>query len=106
MKNYKVKASDLYIGMDFYHVENSGAYSGGEVIINISKIPNMEFKDEIGAKYAGSIQVDTCYKHGNGTHFLKSDDIVYPVIETKDVTIFTKIKWRIRQLYYLIIKHY
>ena len=57
MKNYKVKASNLYIGMDFYHVENSGAYSGGEVIINISKTPNMEFKDEIGAKYAGSIQV-------------------------------------------------
>ena len=33
MKNYKVKATELYPGMDFYHVEGSGAYSGGEIII-------------------------------------------------------------------------
>ena len=36
MKNYKVKATELYPGMDFYHVEGSGAYSGGEIIIHIS----------------------------------------------------------------------
>ena len=35
MKNYKVKVTELYPGMDFYHVEGSGAYSGGEIIIHI-----------------------------------------------------------------------
>ena len=41
MKNYKVKASQLYVGMDFYHVEDSGAYSGSDVIVKITKIPDM-----------------------------------------------------------------
>ena len=42
MKNYKVKASQLYVGMDFYHVEGSGAYSGGEVVVKITKTPDTE----------------------------------------------------------------
>ena len=47
MKNYKVKASQLYVGMDFYHVEGSGAYSGSDVIIKITKTPDTEVVDEI-----------------------------------------------------------
>ena len=99
MKNYKVKATELYPGMDFYHVDGSGAYSGGEIIIHISKTPNMKVTDEIGAKPAGSILVETVSKNGSAIHYLKTNDIVYPVIETKDVTIFTKLKWHIRKLF-------
>jgi hypothetical protein len=47
MKNYKVKASQLYVGMDFYHVEDSGAYSGGEVIVKITKTPDIEAVDDV-----------------------------------------------------------
>jgi hypothetical protein len=100
MKNYKIKATELYPGMDFYHVEGSGAYSGGEVIIHITKTPNMEETDEIGAKPAGSILVETEAKGGLGIHYLKPDDIVYPVIESKNVTIFTKLKWCLRYCIY------
>jgi hypothetical protein len=100
MKNYKIKATELYPGMDFYHVEGSGAYSGGEVIIHITKTPNMEETDEIGAKPAGNILVETEAKDGLGIHYLKPDDIVYPVIESKNVTIFTKLKWCLRYCIY------
>ena len=104
MKNYKVKATELYPGMDFYHVEGSGAYSGGEVITHISETPNMEAIDEIGAKPAGSILVETEVKDGLGIHYLKPDDIVYPVIESKNVTIFTKLKWCLRYCIYRFYK--
>ena len=104
MKNYKVKATELYPGMDFYHVEGSGAYSGGEVITHISETPNMEATDEIGAKPAGSILIETESKEGIGIHYLKPNDIVYPVIESKNVTIFTKLKWRLRYCIYSFYK--
>ena len=103
MKNYKVKASQLYVGMDFYHVEGSGAYSGDEVIVKITKTPDMEAVDEIGAKPAGSIQVETISRNdGFGKFWLKPDDIVYPRHEFESVTILTKLKWRLRWLYYTI----
>ena len=85
MKNYKVKASQLYVGMDFYHVDGSGSYSGGEVIVKITKTPDIEAVDEIGAKPAGPIQ-----------------DIIYPRHEDESVTIFTKLKWRLRWLHYTL----
>jgi len=103
MKNYKVKASQLYVGMDFYHVEGSGAYSGEEVIVKITKTPDTEAVDEIGAKPAGPIQVETISRNGGfGKSWLKPDDIVYPRHESESVTIFTKLKWRLRWLYYTI----
>ena len=101
MKSYKVKASQLYVGMDFYHVEGSGAYSGGEVIVKITKTPDTEAVDEIGAKPAGPIQVETISRNGEpGKYWLKPDDIVYPRYVDESVTIFTKLKWRLRWLYY------
>ena len=101
MKNYKVKASQLYVGMDFYHVEGSGSYSGGEVIVKITKTPDIEAVDEIGAKPAGPIQVETISRNGEpGKYWLKPDDIVYPRYVDESVTIFTKLKWRLRWLYY------
>ena len=103
MKNYKVKASQLYVGMDFYHVEDSGAYSGSDVIVKITKTPDTEEVDEIGAKPAGPIQVETISRNGNfGKYWLKPDDIVYPRYEDESVTIFTKLKWRLRWLYYTL----
>ena len=103
MKNYKVKATELYPGMDFYHVEGCGAYSGGEIIIHISKTPNIETTDEIEAKSTGSILVETVSKNGAAIHYLKPNDIVYPVIESKNVTIFTKLKWRLRYCIYEVL---
>ena len=100
MKNYKIKAKGLYVGMDFYHVEGSGAYSGSEIIVRISETPDMNVTDEIGAKPAGSIQVETASRNGSGKHWMNPDDVVYPVHESEDVTIFTKLKWRLRWLYY------
>ena len=101
MKNYKVKASQLYVGMDFYHIEGSGSYSGGEVIVKITKTPDTEAVDEIGAKPAGPIQVETISRNGEpGKYWLKPDDIVYPRYVDESVTIFTKLKWRLRWLYY------
>ena len=103
MKNYKVKASQLYVGMDFYHVEDSGAYSGSDVIVKITKTPDTGAVDEIGAKPAGPIQVETISRNGNfGKYWLKPDDIVYPRYEDESVTIFTKLKWRLRWLYYTL----
>ena len=103
MKNYKVKASQLFVGMDFYHVEGSGAYSGGEVIVKITKTPDIEAVDEIGAKPAGPIQVETISRNGGfRKSWLKPDDIVHPRHESESVTIFTKLKWRLRWLYYTI----
>lgn len=99
MKNYKVKATELYPGMDFYHVKGSGAYSGGEIITHITEISDMDVTDEIGATPAGNILVETVSKHGSGIHYLKPNDIVYPVISSENVTIFTRIKWRIRGLF-------
>ena len=101
MKNYKVKASQLYVGMDFYHVEGSGSYSGGEVIVKITKTPDTEVVDEIGAKPAGPIQVETISRNGDsGKFWLNPDDIIYPRYVDESVTIFTKLKWRLRWLYY------
>ena len=103
MKNYKVKASQLYVGMDFYHVEGSGAYSGSDVIVKITKTPDTEAVDEIGAKPAGPIQVETISRNGSfGKYWLKPDDIVYPRYVDESVTIFTKLKWRLRLLYYTL----
>ena len=103
MKNYKVKASQLYVGMDFYHVEGSGAYSGSDVIVKITKTPDTEAVDEIGAKPAGPIQVETISRNGSfGKYWLKPDDIVYPRYIYEYVTIFTKLKWRLRWLYYTL----
>ena len=85
MKNYKVKAKDLYVGMDFYHVEGTGSYSGGEVIVRISKTPDINVVDEIGAKPAGSIQVETVHRHGTGKSWVNPNDNVYPVLESEDV---------------------
>jgi hypothetical protein len=103
MKNYKVKASHLYVGMDFYHVEGIGAYFGGEVIVKITKTPDTEAIDEINAKPAGPIQVETLSRDGwNRTHYMNPNDIVYPLHESESVTIFTKLKWRLRWLYYTL----
>ena len=102
MRNYKVKAKDLYVGMEIYHVEGSGSYGGG-VITRISKTPDMNATDEIGAKPAGPIQVEIVHKDGEGRYWLNPDDIVYPVINVIEVTILTKIKWRLRWLYYSLI---
>ena len=103
MKNYKVKASQLYVGMDFYHVEGSGAYSGSDVIVKITKTPDIEAVDEIGAKPAGSIQVETISRNGEfGKYWLNPDDIVYPRYEDESVTIFTKLKWCLRWFYYTL----
>lgn len=104
MKNYKVKASELYVGMDFYHVEGTGAYGGNDVIVRIDKVPTDKIiRDEIGAKPAGTIQVETKSPNGRGFNWINPDDIVYPVIEVIDVTILTKLKWRLRWLYYSFI---
>lgn len=101
MKNYKVKASQLYVGMDFYHVEGNGAYSGSDVIVKITKTPDIEAVDEIGAKPASPIQVETISRNGSfGKFWLKPDDIVYPRYEDESVTIFTKLMWRLRWFYY------
>lgn len=104
MRDYNVKASQLYVGMDFYHIERSGAYFGsGTVIVKIIKTPDMEAVDEIGAKPAGHIQVETLSRDGGvGTHWMNPDDIVYPRAVFEDVTIFTKLKWRLRWLYYTL----
>lgn len=104
MRDYNVKASQLYVGMDFYHIERSGAYFGsGTVIVKITKTPDMEAVDEIGAKPAGPIQVETISRNGGfGKSWLKPDDIVYPRHEDESVTIFTKLKWRLRWLYYTL----
>ena len=103
MRNYKVKGSELYVGMDFYHVDGSGAYMGSDVIVKISKTPDTNATDEIVAKPAGSIQVETVSCNGTGIHWLNPDDIVYPVIDVMDVTILTKIKWRLRWIYYTVL---
>ena len=103
MRNYKVKAKDLYVGMDIYHVEGSGSYSGSDIITRISKTPDMNATDEIGAMPAGSIQVEIVHKDGEGKYWLNPDDIVYLVINVMEVTILTKIKWRLRWLYYSLI---
>ena len=71
MRNYKVKAKDLYVGMEIYHVEGSGSYGGG-VITRISKTPDMNATDEIGAKPAGPIQVEIVHKAGEGRYWLNS----------------------------------
>ena len=102
MRNYKVKAKNLYVGMDFYHVDGSGAYSGGDVIVRITETPDMNAVDEIGAKPAGSIQVETISRNGSGKHWMNPDDIMYPVINVMDVTILTKLKWRLRWVYYTL----
>ena len=107
MRNYKVKAKDLYVGMEIYHVEGTGAYFGAEnIIVRISKTPNMNAKDEIGAKPAGEIRVFTKSKNGIGVNWLKPDDIVYPVINVMEVTILTKLKWRLRWLYYSLFNKF
>ena len=100
MKNYKVKAKDLYVGMDFYHVEGSGAYSGDDVIVRITQENNLDALDENGAKPAGSLCIETISQTGTGKHWMNPDDVVYPVISHLDVNLFTKLKWRLRQLYY------
>ena len=103
MKNYKVKASQLYVGMDFYHVEGSGAYSGSDVIVKITKTPDIEAVDKIDAKPASTIRVETISRNGcSGKFWLKPDDIVYPRYVYEYVTIFTKLKWRLRWLYYTL----
>ena len=102
MRNYKVKAKNLYVGMEIYHVDGSGSYGGG-VITRITETPDMNAKDEIGAKPAGPIQVEIVHKDGEGRYWLNPDDIVYPVINVMEVTILTKIKWRLRWLYYSLI---
>ena len=99
MKNYKVKAKDLYVGMDFYHVDGTGSYSGGDVIVRISK-EKEDIEDELGTRCAGEICVDTKSVNGQRRYWMKPDDIVYPVIEIFNVTWMTKLKWRIRQFYY------
>ena len=103
MKNYKVKASQLYVVMDFYHVKGSGAHFARDVIVKITKTPDTEEVDEIGAKPAGHIQVETISRNGEpGKYWLKLDDIVYPRYVDESVTIFTKLKWRLRWLYYTL----
>ena len=103
MKNYKVKASQLYVGMDFYHVDGIRSYLGGEVIVKITKTPDTEAVDEVGVKFAGPIQVETISRNGSFVkYWLKPDDIVYPRYEDESVTIFTKLKWRLRWLYYTL----
>ena len=103
MKIYKVKASQLYVGMDLYHVKGSGAYFGREVIVKITKTPDTETVDKIDAKPAGSIQVETISRNGNfRKYWLNTDDIVYPRYVDESITIFTKLKWRLRWFYYTL----
>ena len=93
MKNYKIKTSDVFIAMPFYHVEGGGSYMGKNTIIDkIVKLKDSEIKFMF-------------YKE-DGFIIVKSDAYVYPVGEWEDVTLFDRLLWKLRNYYFLLKRYF